>query len=646
MSYVRFFVAAVLLTAAAALGVAQAGVGYPLGQWATVAAFERDTGASITEYSEAPVLQAMVADGTLPAVADRLPLEPAVVAPAEAVGQYGGTWRRVATRPTDNRLADRMGYEPLLRRARDGTAVVANIAHRWEASPDGTQFTFHLREGMKWSDGAPFTADDIVFQFENVYSNEEVSPVFPSWLTVKTVPPTLTKVDDQTIVLTFSDTNGLFEEVLTFRGDGLFAPRHYLEQFHADFTDKDKLNEAAQAEGFELWHQRYGQLANVTLNQDLPTIRPWKLASEATGVTRQIAERNAFYWKVDTVGQQLPYIDRIAIDVVESGEAANFKAMAGEIDMQSRYMSFGNFTLFVENEAAEDYQVRQWVNPIPDALKFNLTYEDAVLRELFNERDFRIAMSKAIDRQEIGDLVYLGVATPWQAVPVEADPFFVPPVHTDYDPDGANKLLDGIGLTARDGDNMRLRPDGDELNLIISSYGAEEAGGGADMLELIKDHWEAVGIRTSISIEDRSLWSQRRASGEFMVNAYLTVGIHWSIDPNWYVPVSGSQHGWAPESARWYATNGEAGEEPTPEIKQLQEWYGQMQTTADPDERVAIGKQIIQSHVDNVWMIGTVRYPAVAIVKNNFRNVPETVIQSWRLKSPGYTNVEQYWIEG
>ena len=427
MSYVRFIVTAVLLTAAAALGVAQAGVGYPLGQWATVAAFERDTGASITEYSGAPVLQAMVADGTLPAVADRLPLEPAVVAPAEAVGQYGGTWRRVATRPTDNRLADRMGYEPLLRRARDGTAVVANIAHRWEASPDGTQFTFHLREGMKWSDGAPFTADDIVYQFENVYSNEEVTPVFPSWLTVKTVPPTLTKVDDQTIIFTFADTNGLFEEVLTFRGDGIFAPKHYLEQFHADFGDKDKLNEAAQAEGFELWHQRYGQLANVTLNQDLPTIRPWRLATEATGVTRQIAERNAFYWKVDTVGQQLPYIDRIAIDVVESGEAANFKAMAGEIDMQSRYMSFGNFTLFVENESAEDYQVRQWINPIPDALKFNLTYEDEVLRELFNERDFRIAMSKAIDRQEIGDLVYLGVAIPWQAVPVEADPFFVAP---------------------------------------------------------------------------------------------------------------------------------------------------------------------------------------------------------------------------
>ena len=265
------------------------------------------------------------------------------------------------------------------------------------------------------------------------------------------------------------------------------------------------------------------------------------------------------YWKVDTIGQQLPYIDRMAIDVVEGGEAVNFKAMAGEVDMQSRYMSFSNFTLFVENEAKGDFRVQQWINPIPDALKFNLTYKDLVLRELFNERDFRIAMSKAIDRQEIGDLIYLGVGFPWQAVPAEADPFFVPPVHLDYDPDGANRLLDGIGLTARDGDNFRLRPDGEELQIIISSYGAEEAGGN-DMLELIKDYGEAVGIRTAIKVEDRSLWTERRASGDFMVNAYLTAGIHWSIDPNWYVP--------------------------------------------------------------------------------------ETVIQNWRLKSPGYTNVEQYWIEG
>lgn len=645
MSLVRISLAAVMLTAAAALGFAQAGVGYPLGQWATVAAFERDTGATISEYRESPVLQAMVADGSLPPVADRLPLEPAVVAPAEEVGQYGGTWRRVATRPTDNRLIDRMGYEPLVRRARDGTAVVANIAHRWEANADGTEFTFHLREGMRWSDGEPFTADDILYQFDDVYSNTEITPVFPSWLRVAGEPPTLTKVDDYTIRFTFADTNGLFEEVLTFRGDGLFAPKHYLSQFHATYADKDDLTEAAKAEGFELWHQRHGQLGNATLNQDVPSIRPWKLASEATGVTRQIAERNAYYWKVDTTGQQLPYIDRMAIDVVQGGEAANFKAMAGEIDMQSRYMNFSNYTLFVENEGRGDFQVRQWINPIPDAFKFNLTHKDPVLRELFNERDFRVAMSKAIDRQEIGDLVYLGVAIPWQAVPVEADPFFVPPVHTDHDPSGANRLLDGLGLTARDGEGFRLRPDGEQLQLVVSSYGAEEAGGGTGMLELLKDHWESVGVRTEISVMDRSLWTENRASGEFMVNAYLTVGIHWSIDPNWYVPVNGANHGWAPESARWYATNGEQGEEPTPDIKALQDWYDQMQTTADPDERVRIGKQIIQSHVDNVWMIGTVRYPAVAIVKNNFRNVPQDVIQSWRLKSPGYTNVEQYWIE-
>ena len=612
-------------------------------QYATVKQYEKATGKKIAKFSEAPVLRTKVAAGKLPPVEKRLPEEPAVVVPVEEIGQYGGTWHRVATRVWDTLLSSRLGYEPLVRRARDAKTIIPNVAKSWKISDGGKVFTFYLRKGMKWSDGHPFTADDIIFWYEDMLLNKELTPAFPKWLTIGREPAKIEKVDDYTIRFRFAQPHALFLDYLTFRGVNIFYPKHYLKQFHPRYTSKEKLEKKVKQEGYEFWYQLFQVKSDVCQNPELPTIRSWKLKT-APPANRLVTERNPYYWKVDPAGNQLPYIDRIAFDMVESAEIANFKAIAGELDMHSRYMSFANYTLFMKNREKGDYRVIRWVNPIPDVLNINQNCKDPVLRKLFENRKFRIALSLAINREEISELCYLGVAEPWGALPCESDPYYVKPRYLEYNPEKANELLDEIGLTKRNNEGYRLRPDGKVLSVTIETYGAEEAGGAADEYQLIKEYWEKIGIKTAIKVEQRNLWESRRAAGEMQICAYLTAGIHWVVDPSWYVPTLRTS-AYAPLYGLWYETGGKGGEKPTGELRRLQELYDKMKVTIDEKERTKLGKEIIRSHAENVWVIGIVRYPALCIVKNNFRNVPEDGIQSYRLMTPGYLNPEQFFIK-
>ena len=592
---------------------------------------------------ESPALTAMVDAGTIPPRDERIPLDPMIVEPLNEIGQYGGTWRRVATRFGDNRLADRMGYEPLVRRARDATAIIPNIAKDWEVVDDGKGYIFYLREGMKWSDGADFTADDFMFWYDNIALNTDLTPNFPGWGRVDGEPMVFEKIDDYTLKIKFVKAFGLFLDQMTFRGMNIYAPKHYLTQFHPDFATSADLEAKTKAAEFDSWFQLFANRNTKGINPDLPVINAWKLATEPPA-TVAYAERNAYYWKLDTAGNQLPYIDRIQYDIVESGEIANFKAIAGEVDMISRYMSFANYTVFQENADKEDYEVYLWKNPVSDVVNLNLTHEDPVVRSMFMDKNFRLGLSYAINRQEIADIVYLGVGEPWQALPVEEDPFYVAPKHLGYDVDRANDYLDDANMSARDSDGYRLRPNGEQFTMVVETYGAEEAGGASDEMELLREYWEAVGIKTTITNIDRSLWTARRGAGEFMALAYLTAGIHWVVDPNWFVPAD-NNNGWAPAAAAWNASQGAAGEEPAPELRELIDLFEEMKITVDEAARTEIGKKIIGSHVDNVWVMGLVRYPAIAIVKNNFKNVSRDGVQSYRLMTPGYLDVEQFFFD-
>lgn len=244
-----------------------------LTQYSTIADYEKATGKKITKFSEAPMLQELVKQGKLPPVEKRLPEEPAVIQPLEEIGQYGGTWRRAWLGPSDSPGPGRITYDNTLRWDLTGTKIMPNVAKSWKISKDGKTITLSLRKGMKWSDGAPFTADDVIFWYEDIVSNKEITPTFPVWLTTGGIPGKIKKVDDYTVQIQFEHPNGLILEFLA--ANWIFAPKHYLKQFHPKYTDQKTLEEAYKKAGFDAWYKYFQNRNDWIQNPDLPTIRAW-----------------------------------------------------------------------------------------------------------------------------------------------------------------------------------------------------------------------------------------------------------------------------------------------------------------------------------------------------------------------------------
>ncbi|MDD9989190.1 MAG: ABC transporter substrate-binding protein [Spirochaetaceae bacterium] len=303
---IRVFVVAMIGLVAAALAVA------------TGTGEQAETEASSAEMAqmglEAPALAEQVAAGTLPPLAERLPAEPYVVQPFGETGRYGGDLRRVYRTASDGLAYGRLAMETLLRFSPgQGTAVEPNIARDFSVSDDGTSITVYLREGMRWSDGEPFTADDIMFWYEDWAINEELNPSPPTWMTVGGEPGVWEKIDDYTVRLTFPGVNGLAARQLadpsgSSRGMGRMMPKHYLSQFHPSHQTKEKLDEMVAAAELDSWMDLFSDRNNYFLNADLPVLDAWDI-TVAAPAARVIAERNPYYWKVDTEGHQLPYMD-------------------------------------------------------------------------------------------------------------------------------------------------------------------------------------------------------------------------------------------------------------------------------------------------------------------------------------------------
>jgi peptide/nickel transport system substrate-binding protein len=619
-----------------------------LGQYPTIKDYERATGKKITKFNEAPMLAELVKQGKLPPVEKRLPEEPAVVEPVEEVGQYGGTWRRAVGNRGDMMLNARIGYESLVRWDRSGRKVIPNVAKKWTVSDNGKTYTFYLRKGMKWSDGEPFTADDIMFWYEDVVLNKDLTPAFPSWLITGGKPGTVEKVDDFTIRFKFVKPHGLFLEYLaTSSGLSLISyPKHYLRQFHPRYTSKEELDKKVKESGFDKWDKLFGAKADLNSNPELPSIRSWILKTPSP-TTYATAERNPYYWKIDTQGNQLPYIDKLYFTFLQSTESIVLKSLTGEDDMQFRYLSLANYTLLMENREKGGYQVYMWPSAEIAAFYPNQNVKDPVLRKLFQDRRFRIALSLAINRDEINKLGFIGLGKPHAATSVKGDPYYMEEfakAYIEYDPKRANKLLDEIGLTKRDKEGFRLRPDGKTLAITINIYPAE-TGMTPDVWELVRKYLEDIGIKVAIKLEDRSLWVTRTTAGESEIAGYGTTGMHWDVDPIWYVPTANTCY-WAPLYGVWYATEGKGGEEPIPEIRELQKLYDQLKESTDPVKKLNLGRSILRSHARNIWYVGLINYPYPIVVKNNFRNVPkEGIVHDWRLVSPGYWNPEQFFIK-
>ncbi|MEM7025437.1 MAG: ABC transporter substrate-binding protein, partial [Pseudomonadota bacterium] len=346
-----------------------------------------------TSFSESPKLAELVAKGELPPVEERLPEDLMVIQPVHEIGQYGGIVRRGFTGPADNENGNRIqsSDRPILV-DHTGTVPRPSLAKGWELSEDGKTFTLHLRKGMRWSDGAPLTADDFIFWFEDIYGDPDLTPTPMTDLTPEGKPGRMVKVDDHTVNFEFDVPFPLFEELMMGdtligggqavrqsgkRSQGGYAPAHYLKQFLPKYAGgEDAANEAAKAAGYDNWVSYIHFAKDWSLNPDLPVVGPFKTV-QAINNPVWVMERNPYYWAVDTEGNQLPYLDGITMTLAEDLEVLNLRAIAGDYDVQERHVDLGKLPVILENQEKGGYTVRldMAFNGADAVFQFNQTYD-------------------------------------------------------------------------------------------------------------------------------------------------------------------------------------------------------------------------------------------------------------------------------
>ncbi len=611
-----------------------------------VAEWPPDRGRS---FQEAPVLAEQVKAGALPPVAERLPENPLVIVPPEQRGPYGGTWTRLATDTNDTGVYEaRLSYDGFVRWDPMGRRILPNLATRWEIADGGRSYTFWLRRGVRWSDGQPFSADDLLFWFNDVLQNPELTPVAPVDFRRGGELVKLDKLDDNTVRFRFKEPHGLFLQMMAsgLSYPLLDFPAHYLKQFHVNYVPKEKLQAAAKAKGFHFWYQLFGERRDWR-TPECPRLWAW-LIEDASALPIAF-RRNPYYWKVDPDGRQLPYLDRVTFGIFDV-ETINLKAMNGEVGMQSRHLDFANYPLFMENRKKAGYRVLHWVSAGGSVIQLapNLNLKpDPMLRTIFADKRFRIALSHAINRDAINEVCYFGIGKPRQCGPPPASVFCSQEyarAHIEYDISKANELLDEMGLPRRGADGIRLRPDGAPLSIFIETTSMT---GNAKMLEMVAHDWTGVGVKTEVKVTARQLYYTRKTA------LLHQVGVWWAadellplIDPRWFLPYSQeSVH--AIGYARWYNSAGKLGNEPEGDLRRCIDLYREIQQTPDEAEHRRLFAEIIELNRQNLWVLGTIgEVPTLVIASDRMRNVPEVAVYGWIFRSPGNTAPECYAMEG
>ncbi len=587
------------------------------------------------DIHQAPILAKLVEAGELEPLAERLPEDPLVVDVTEEIGQYGGTMELFLTTTRPGWEMAYMGNEVLFRLSPEGT-LIPNIAKSYRTTDDGLSYIITFRKGMRWSDGHPFSIDDLLFYFEDVVLNKELSPnIHTRWKSPTGEPAKFEKLDETTLKISYAVPNGLLLQNLQYSSAGvkMFTPRHYLEQFHAKYARKEDLDKLVKEAGLESWTQLFWKKNDnyIYANPDMPVLYAWVLKTEPPS-NRYILERNPYYWKVDTEGNQLPYIDRVALNTGNDKEVITLKAISGESSAEWRTTILADYSLYKENEAKGDYRVLMWLFDGKTAVNIepNLNVADEVLRVLNNDIRFRKALSFAFNRDEINEIVFQGLGTPRQATPMEESRYYVKgydKLYIEYDSDKANRLLDELDLKWDANHKFRLRPDGKTLSLLFQMTSnipyAEE------IMPFLKVYLAEIGIDVDWRVVDTSTFRNRIYANE--VDISLTQGrsglYPYGLFP-WAANVINTY--WATEYGRWYATQGAEGIEPPPgDIRRLQELASAIVYSTDEEKQTEHFMEIFKLHSENLWIIGTIgQTPKPIIVQNNLRNIPEKGIYS------------------
>jgi peptide/nickel transport system substrate-binding protein len=612
------------------------------------------------QFTERPEFAQKVQAGQLPPVAERIGQDPLVLKPVHETGKYGGQIRRGFMGTTDYLSGASFcgGPDCLLYWDPQGEKVNPNIARSYKLSDGDKVLTLQLRRGMKWSDGKPFTADDIVFWREDINLHPELGVTGSPALRAGGKNVEVKKIDDYTVQFISSVPNSLLVELLASYDDvgglsaagrlygGGYAPKHYLSKFHPKYTSMSEVNKAMKDAGFDNWAAYFKDRMSWESNPALPALTPWIVTRPISSPPWEFTANPYSIW-VDDKGNQLPYVPKVTMSNTESPDVFNLRAVAGQYDFQDRNLTVANLPVLLRNQERSKYTVHRSPN---DAMEFgiriNLAYtKDKTLGDLLRNVDFRRALSLGIDRNQLNNTYALGTSKPSATMASDGNKYSPGPQWRSkwatFDPAQANQLLDKVGLTKRDGSGFRVRPDG--KGRILLDY--QSVRGLADFVgmgEMIKRQWQKIGIDVNVQQVAPPLILQRSVANQVMLSGHIVGTEDPFLKPDTFLPTNTNNYPGmiGIPYAKWFASGGKSGVEPPKSLDLLKEamsLYQQGLRTTEA-QRIAIGKRLYELHADQVWSIGIFGFGLLVfgIYEANDRlgNVPGRIRNSLAKRSP------------
>ena len=591
-------------------------------------------------YSESPLLSKMVKNGKLPPVESRLPQTPRVIDFAGRnleIGKFGGTLKMLMARAKDARQMTVYGYARLLIYKPKTFEFQPDILASFDVI-QGKKFIFNLRPGHKWSDGHPFTAEDFRYWWEDVANNPKLSPVGPpKVMKVDGKLPQFRILDNLSIQYEWEKPNPDFLAALAGASPlYIYRPAHYMRQFHENFTANSELQKLVTTAKQRNWAALHNKMDNLYRNDniDLPVLQPWVCISKSSS-NRLRFKRNPFFHRIDPKGQQLPYIDEFIFGIA-SNKLISAKTGTGEVDLQARYLRFDDYTFLKKGEDRSPYSTRLWTTAKGSHLALfpNLNHKNKVLRSIMQDVRFRRALSMAVNRYEINQVIYYGLAIEGNNTVLPESPLYKPYYRSQWaqlNLKSANQLLDDMGLIKRDSRGIRLLPDGNPLNLIIETAG--ESTEQTDILELIHDSWLKIGIKIYSKPSQRNVFRNRIFSGETAISIWS--GIENGLasansSPAEFAPTTQQLLQW-PKWGQHFETGGKAGQIPNdPFAMELLKLYRDWRAEPLLAKRKVIWEKVLDIHAEQVYSIGLIAgVLQPVVVSNNLKNVPIKGIYNW-----------------
>jgi len=593
-----------------------------------------------TEYDARLAELGHLPEGDLPPLEERLPQEPLVVVPYNKIGQYGGRFSGVSVGPeAGNSEWLSVRHVNLMRFLDDLQTIVPNMAKSFEWNSDFTELTMTLRQGHKWSDGAPFTTEDILFWWEDIITNTELFQSVPSYWVYGGEPMQVEAVDDVTVKFKFAAPAPAFTTLLATTFTHLWAPKHYLQDMH--LTYNPNADEEAKAEGFDSWQARliplyFGEWEDTDHVLGIPHLEAWIKIEETP--EHQLFAPNPYYYKVDTAGQQLPYFDEIEEQYAAENEIFELKILNGEIQYKAQSLQIGSLPLFQQNQDKGNYDIQMAQGAdIGRVYVFNATHKDPVLAELFADPRWNRAMSLALNRDEINQALCFDLCTPTQGAPVHPTVSFANPdwytKDIEFDPATANTLLDEIGLEMG-ADGFRTRPDGQplQINLLYAIQWGDPA-----LHELAKEYWEEVGVRVELREMSTEAYRAMAANNDHdlqvTTSGTVTEAPLYSNPFRLFPPFGDGalEPLFGAPWVEWHNSNGAQGIEPPDDIKELWDLTDQWKSSLPgSDQYMSLGEQLVQTQIDRGMIIGTITSPpVVTIVSRRLGNMPQLTVNAF-----------------